>query len=170
MIRLKYNRHSQNEEVEHLDIKDFKIIPHPEFDPVSLQNDIALIKLDIALSYEYYKIAPVCLPLDKEEENIHGLVAIGRKSKNSKRRSRLSVSQVNTKECAKIINELSDQVDNKNKSSSVIQHFNENQLCIFKDGKKSEIFESKFFKQIILIFFFNFFAAIDSNCKGNFLK
>ena len=123
-----------------------EFIKHPEYRGArSHYNDIALIKLDIALSYEYYKIAPVCLPLDKEEENIHGLVAIGRKSKNSKRRSRLLVSQVNTKECAKIINELSEQVDNKNKSSSVIQHFNENQLCIFKDGKKSEIFESKFF-------------------------
>ncbi|KAL7016862.1 hypothetical protein ACKWTF_010168 [Chironomus riparius] len=139
VIRLKFNRHSQNKEVEHLDIKDFKTIPHPDFDPASLQNDIALIKLHEALNFEDYKITPVCLPLEKEEKDLHGLIAIGKKSMNSKRLSRLLVTQVDIKECVKIINELSKNGDNfGDNRNKVIRHSTENQLCIFKDAIDSD--------------------------------
>jgi len=47
------------------DIRDFKIIPHPEFDPVNLTNDIALIKL--TNSVQHHEISPICLPFGIEK-------------------------------------------------------------------------------------------------------
>ncbi|XP_070490618.1 serine protease easter-like [Chironomus tepperi] len=140
VIRLKHSRSSKHEEDRHLDIKEFKIIPHSRFDPINLKNDIALIKLDTEIDFESYKITPVCLPLEKEDKIQHELIAIGKKSRSSRRRPRLLVTQVNNHECAKTLNELKGAANFGNKSGEIIKvdlHLTENQICVYKDSLDS---------------------------------
>jgi len=143
VIRLRLNKKSRNEEGEHVDIKEFKIIPHPHFDAVNLKNDIALIKLDSALNLVHYGITPICLPLEKETKIPYELTSIERKSRNSKRRSRPSVYQINAKECdrkIKLVNKISNAEvnsrDNNIKKNLANLSLNENQLCVEREGKK----------------------------------
>jgi hypothetical protein len=63
VIRLRHKLGCGDNDCE--DIKDFKTIPHPEFDPVNLTNDIALIKLIQPISLQ--KISLICLPFGIEK-------------------------------------------------------------------------------------------------------
>ena len=143
MIRLKYNRNSRSEDEDHLDIKQFEVISHPKFDPISLDNDIALIKLDTAVNLDYYEVTPICLPLDKDVEIPFELTSIGRKARNSKRRSRVLVYQTSANECERKIRQLSNDSDPdmELQSNKYVQNFqanfkiNENKFCVEKEGE-----------------------------------
>ncbi|XP_070490619.1 phenoloxidase-activating factor 3-like [Chironomus tepperi] len=65
MIRLRHKEGCENNDCE--TISDFKIIPHQEFDPENLTNDIALVKLAQPLDLQNYAITPICLPFGIEK-------------------------------------------------------------------------------------------------------
>lgn len=65
MIRLRNIKGCEDDDCE--SIIDFKIIPHPEFDPENLTNDIALIKLVQPIDLKNYSISPICLPFGIEK-------------------------------------------------------------------------------------------------------
>ncbi|CAG9809787.1 unnamed protein product [Chironomus riparius] len=65
LVRLRHYKGCENNNCEN--ISSFKIIPHPEFDPDNLTNDIALIKLVQPINHQNHQLSTICLPFGIEK-------------------------------------------------------------------------------------------------------
>lgn len=74
ILRLgEYNFHRLDEFHPHIERRIYMIVIHPEFDPVTYENDLALLRFYEPVRFQA-NIVPVCLP--KFTEDIAGRTAV----------------------------------------------------------------------------------------------